>query len=106
MGPHDATRQIEAESYPSTLFPGHIAAAAEFLENAGHVIRVDSVAAVDDLNQDVTSASGRAQRDWGAGWRILGGVGQQVAHDLADPHAISPNRDVCSIFDSQRVVAR
>src|SRR5215216_6609248 len=106
MSPHDAARQIEAESHPSALFPDHIAAAAELLENAGHVIRVDAIAAVDDLNQDVASASGRAQRDWCAGWRILGGVGQQIAHDLADPHAISPNLDIGSILDSHRVIAR
>jgi hypothetical protein len=106
MGSHDASRQIEAESHPSALFSGHVAAAAELLENAGQVIRVDAIAAVDDFNPDMASASGRAQRDWCAGWRILGGVGQQVAHDLTDPHAISLNRDVGSILDSQRVIAR
>src|SRR5215213_5094161 len=106
MSPHNASRQIEAESHPSALFPGHVAAAAELLENAGQVVSVDAIAAVDDLNPHVTPASGRAQRDWCAGRRILGSVGQQIAHDLADPHTISPNGNVGSILNSHGVIAR
>src|SRR3954466_166473 len=106
MGPHDASRQVEAKSHPNGLSPGQIAAAAELLENARHVVYVDAIAAVDDLNPDVTPVSGCAQRDRCAGRRILGGIGQQIAHYLADPHTISSNGNVGSIFNSQGVVAR
>src|SRR5215217_3890132 len=106
MGAHDAPGQIKAESNPGKLLPGHVPTAAELLKDARQVIRVNARAAVDDLDPNVTSAADRAQRNRRAGRGILGSVGQQVAHDLADPNAISPHRYVSCILNGQGVVAR